>query len=245
MENPHELPAPEDVIERVHAFARDLAYGVVVGLWPPRLSVPVRATGTESWSGVGLFGDDNLDKLVKKKWGNKPPSIFLLQAYGYLVGFDTARYTLTQEAFELLDKPAEVPRVFISYRRSESSALALLIEARLKMVGNHAIFIDKNIPAGAKWHGELETTIRNVQVFICLIGPTTLDSDMVRKEIAWAEEADRKIISVWHPGCAFNAETDPPILGERNHILITGESAQEYEAAVNQVLNSLGYATYG
>ena len=33
MDNPLEQPAPDDPIERVHAFARDLAWGAVNGKW--------------------------------------------------------------------------------------------------------------------------------------------------------------------------------------------------------------------
>ncbi len=33
MDNPFEQPAPTDVLEKVRAFARDLAYGAATGLW--------------------------------------------------------------------------------------------------------------------------------------------------------------------------------------------------------------------
>ena len=33
MDNPLEQPAPDDPIARVHEFARDLAWGVALGMW--------------------------------------------------------------------------------------------------------------------------------------------------------------------------------------------------------------------
>jgi hypothetical protein len=65
---------------------------------------------------------------------------------------------------------------------------------------------------------------------------------MVLKEIQWAENAGCRIISIWH-GCSIDA-TAPEVLRTHHAIQVTGESALEYETAVNQLLNALGYRTY-
>ncbi|NDJ76094.1 MAG: TIR domain-containing protein, partial [Chloroflexi bacterium] len=88
----------------------------------------------------------------------------------------------------------------------------------------------------------IKDTIKQSKFFVCLIGPKTLDSEMVRQEIQWAEESGCMIISIWH-GCEIGDDC-PEVLRERQAIQVTGESAREYETAVNTLLNSLGYSTY-
>ncbi len=39
MENPLELPVPDDPIERVHALARDLAYGALHNEWQSEITM--------------------------------------------------------------------------------------------------------------------------------------------------------------------------------------------------------------
>src|SRR5262249_7958909 len=140
-----------------------------------------------------------------------------------------------------LEKPTVAPSVFISYRRNQSSALGLLIVARLKAVGVPNPFIDMVIDPGAEWHALLEKTIRQSRYFIALIGPGTLESPYVRNEIAWALiTPDQVIIPCWHGG--FNPGPDyPAALGTRNAIRLKEESAQEYELALIKLLNRMGY----
>ena len=83
--------------------------------------------------------------------------------------------------------------------------------------------------------------IVNSRYFICLIGATTLESAQVRHEIDWACEAGCSIISLWHGG---EIDAAPPTLRDRHAILVKAESALDYEVAINQLLNALGYSTY-
>jgi hypothetical protein len=176
------------------------------------------------------------------------PSIRLVAGLGYLRldsrgDYGIERYVLTEKAFALLERPAVAPRVFISYRREASSALALLIEARLRLVGAEGVFLDKAIPAGEDWRKHLNEAVRNSRYVICLISPTSLESEWVRQEIAWAEGAGCTIISMWHNGARVNSET-PAALASRQAIFVGDETAKGYETAVNELLNSLGYRTY-
>ena len=90
---------------------------------------------------------------------------------------------------------------------------------------------------------ELKERIQTCRYFVVIVGKTTLDSPYVRQEIAWAEEFGCTIISLWHNDAKIDAKT-PAVLSTRHAITVKGESALDYELAVNQLLNSLGYATY-
>lgn len=239
-DNPFEQPVPEDMLARVHAFARDLAFGAATGLWNSRIFWQV-LLHPELNPAYEVFA-----RHISPKWAGKYPSEHLLVSLAYLVaqGTDASRseYLLTEKAFKLLEKPAAPPNVFISYRRSDSSALALLIEARLRMAGNPNPFVDKSLVAGQEWNKELEARVKSARYFIMLIGVETLDSSYVRDELTWAEQSNCTIISVWH-GCKPD-DTTPKSLSTRHAILVESESALGYETAINQLLNGLGYATY-
>ena len=239
-DNPLEQPAPVDLLQRVHAFARDLAYGAAKGLWHTRIQWQA-LTNPDISNVAGVFA-----KYLREKWGTDFPSEYLLVSLDYFdpVGDETGRstYLLTEKAFRLLEKPSSPPSVFISYRRSESTALALLIEARMKMAGNPNPYIDKNLIPGQDWNDQLEERIRQSRYFVVLVGKTTLESPNVLQELNWAEQAGCTIISIWH---GYKMEADAPvILQERHAITIDTDSALGYETAINQLLNGLGYATY-
>ena len=112
--------------------------------------------------------------------------MFRLQRHGYIQQGELYE-ELTQSAIALIDE-TEPYNVFISYKRSESSALALLVLARLK---EHDLipFVDMALEAGGNWHADLEDRIRACDYFIVLLGENTLSSPMTVKEIGWALDA--------------------------------------------------------
>jgi hypothetical protein len=66
-----------------------------------------------------------------------------------------------------------VPRVIISYRRSDTEmAAGRLIEALARRFGNEQTFRDKeNISAGVDWLNEIQHAIGSGDVVLALIGP--------------------------------------------------------------------------
>jgi hypothetical protein len=247
MDNPLNLQVPDDKVEQIHALARDIAYGAINKLWTSHLRV-------KETTDRGIWFDEGLRTTLEKKWGDIINYYFvhLLTNFGYLQRSDeidlnnnsVVFFDVTQKAFALLEKPITPPSIFISYSRRESSALALLIEARLKIADkNVGIFIDKVIPPGASWHAHLEERVKASKYFICLIGKETLNSTYVQKEIDWAVAAGCTIISICHNGYMFDTSTRIE-LTSRQAIMIDKESADEYESALIKLLNSLGYATY-
>ena len=259
MDNPLELKAPDDPIDRVHTLALDLAYGVSRGLWGTNLTVE-RMHGNEQWMNWSNVqsGPANFDEYMTRKWADEPPSAYLMLSFGYFVEFEQKDgYLLTAKAFALLEKPTTPPSVFISYARRQSSALALLIEARLKLEDrNLRAFIDKDIPLGDEWRDVLVERISASQYFILLLTMDTLLSKPVAEEIVIALKTPTcRIIPICHGGYRFGADF-PATLGERalsadlietlatkNALVVETESAASYEDKVNRLLGRLGYST--
>lgn len=239
--NPFENAAPTDVLARVREFARDLAHGATLGLWHTRIHW--RDLFNPGISETSVVFEQHLGP----KWGTEFPSEYLLLSFGYFeengAEESYAIYLLTEKAFRLLEQPASPPTVFISYRRKDSSAFALLVEARLRLVGNPNPFVDKNLVPGEEWNAELREHIQSCRYFICLVGPSTLESPHVTQEINWAAECGCTVISVWHNGARMS-DSAPAVLQKRHAITVTEENALGYETAVNQLLNGMGYATY-
>lgn len=226
-EDPLRQPLPNDPLERIHRLARDLAYGAVHNMWNSQIIT------TNGWA-------DGVPRYLRV-WGGDHPNIYLLNSFAYVAKQGPGEYILTEKAFALLERPAVSPSVFISYRRSESSAFGLLVEARLRMAGVQHPFLDKNLVPGDEWIQMLEQRIRQCQYFILLLGPSTLESAYVQQEIAWALQSQVNIIPIWHNNF-HGAEDYPAELESKNAIRVKEESAEEYELAIIRLLSRLGYS---
>ncbi|MBL8165144.1 MAG: toll/interleukin-1 receptor domain-containing protein [Anaerolineae bacterium] len=258
MDDPLKQPPPSDPIERIHALARDLAYGALNKLWGSRFNVSRKFEGRNhptnqpvvSVGWYNLTGNyDAIDIYISNKWSDEYPPVDLLISFGYLQILDirksnaveTYTFLITQEAFALLSKPATPPTVFVSYSRKYSSALGLLIVERLKNAGVSNPFIDMNIQPGDVWHAKLEEIIRQSRYFIVLLASGTLDSRFVRQEIEWARATPGiTIIPIWQPNYV-DIDKEIPELGEIHAIRVKEESAQEYDTQLRLLLNRLGY----
>ena len=153
-------------------------------------------------------------------------------------------YLLTTKAFALLDKPAISPEIFISYKQTESSEFASLIEARLTLADpGIGIFIDKVLEGGDEWEKRIKREICERNIFICFYGLTTHKSTMIPNEIDWALASDSRIIPMLHHGCDRDDETYPAKLKRFQDIKVEKESAEAYELAILKLLNTLGYPT--
>lgn len=247
MDNPLEQPAPLDPLERVQAFARDLAWGVLNRDWSARLSVVAYAAGGSEFWQHNPKGHDSFVQYIETKWQNEVPDLELLRALGYMhlepvkEDSNSRVFILSQSAFQLLEKPLAPPSVFISYQRATSSALGLLVVARLKAVGVPNPFIDMNIEGGDAWQQRIESSIRGSRYFILLLAPGTLDKEWVRYEIKIAQEVPgMTLIPIWHNG--YRGEgMEAAGLSARNAIRIVEEHTDQYELAMIKLLNALGY----
>lgn len=256
MENPidNERNKHATLQEDMEDFVRDLAYGVVKLDW----EIELRNFGDviPYW----LHPNPNMemsDEQIKfrNKWLENPPNMQILIAYDYLKVKEHIRerqgtkrvsytYFLTSKAFDLLEKPSKRIRVFISYKRNQSSALALLLEARLRLRGvrDDHIFIDKSIAVGELWEERIKREVAACDYFVALVAPNTLDSINVKNEIDWALAANKYVIPICHGGAT--ADVLPDYLQALNVYVVKNESALDYEQGIGHVLNELRFTTY-
>ena len=237
-------------MSRLHEFATDLAIGYEEGAWESTVTVigdrgRIINVRLVDKSDLGLALRHN---LTDQKWRNELPDFEALCAIGYLTPIGENQYTFSERTLRLADEPPTLLNVFISYKRDKSSEFALLLHSRIKYETNAMPFVDHNLKPGDEWHAKLEDKITNSDAFICLIAPGTLCSPFVQKEITWAlkdrEINNRLIIPVWHKGYVskHNSKCDK-ISVTFNAVEVTPESAKNYNSAVEEVLNRLGYST--
>jgi formylglycine-generating enzyme required for sulfatase activity len=91
-----------------------------------------------------------------------------------------------------------MPRAFISYRRQDSAALATLIAVTLKNEYDIDAFVDtRNTDGGGPFPDRLRRAIEASDVFVCLLGATTLDSTWVQNEIEHAAAHHKTMIPIF------------------------------------------------
>ncbi len=192
---------------------------------------------------------NNLMCYVLVRWGKRYPDFSLLAANDYITYSQTPEgfyLSVNKAAFDLLES-AEPSRIFISYRRAESSAFALLVLARLKEHGLDA-FLDMSILPGEDWHADLKRKIESRDYFIVILGRESLRSRILVKEIQWAMQAHKSIIPIWHNAFVYRGEDwhedispDLDTLLQHTHtIRVLEESALAYNDAIVQLLNRFG-----
>lgn len=252
-----QMRVPKEKVAQIHEFATDLAVGFNEGVWSLRI-LPARIPSyiaslpppsPKPWSIENLSNNSEPAKAMRSKWSeNNHPDFRALVSFGYFIQADNKSYILTEKALRLADAPATPPNVFISYKRSESSAFALLLEARIKYETTASPYLDKSIELGDDWHARLEEKVKASKAFVCIIAPTTLkprddgSKSYVLREIEWALASEKTdlIIPVWHHGYDGKHEND--IIKGKNAEPIESESAKNYDTAVNQIMNRLGYS---
>jgi TIR domain len=229
---------PKNAMGRVRTLAKELAEGASEELWS---SVPYRFFRDQVFpmsEPVGTY--------MERRWGGQQPGAHLLIANGYLqqTPENPALYSLTKAAFDLIEE-IEPSRIFISYKRSESSAFALLVLARLKMAGFEP-FLDLALQPGDDWERGLRERIQGYEYLVALLGQETLKSEVCLKEISWAIESGLNIIPVWHNGFSYRSgEWDVSLnvdkaLSKTHTIRVIEESALGYNNALVELLNRFG-----
>ncbi len=232
-----ERAMPQNPIARVRLLAKEMAEGAALKHWSIYLY---------TFRGALTADQETLLGYLAKRWGDDAPGLDLLLTNQYLQYLNTNSDTLTitRAAFDLLDE-ADPASIFISYKRSESSAFALLVLARLKAEGLEP-FIDLSLVPGEDWQAGLKTRIQQYQYFIILIGKETLKSEVCIQEIGWAMEAGLTIVPVWHNGFVYRSSewelpaTIEAALGNTHTIRVIEESALAYNNAIVELLNRFG-----
>jgi len=121
-------------------------------------------------------------------------------------GSDSLYLTTVERLRLAANAPADtreiMARVFISYRRKPSAILAQLIVRDLKERQIEAYLdIERNETAGA-FPLRLQQAIEEADVFICLLGEDTFESEWVRTEIEQAARLNKPMIPVFQESYA-------------------------------------------
>lgn len=274
--SPFDNPVPNEYMQKIEDYARDLAWGVTQEHWG--VNLVNRADLALPLPSQVEFGNEQLDlsdaaqpvrdffrkwlgpealiertaaapksealifwEYVRVEYEARPP---IRNAQGNEIYVPPrSKMLLTRAAFDLLKKPLDAPQVFISYRRATSSLLALAIEARLRLVGHHNVFVDKDIEAGDDWLDTLEQKIKACDYFVVLVDQQVFESPWMVREYELASTLGKTIIPITHPGVDITTFDDA--FSSIQIIECRGKtSAASYEDAINRLLNRLGYPTY-
>ena len=87
MSDPRLDPAPDDHIDAVQSFARDFAYGVMVGDWLPDATIYRMPRQYTQWNVANRTPHDTLlfDDYINAKWnaGTRIPDMAYMDLLGY------------------------------------------------------------------------------------------------------------------------------------------------------------------
>lgn len=234
---------PSNPIQRVKVLARELAEGVHHELWGDHIDIKIgNKTSLDGHvSSIAIPQHPALVLYIKNRWNDQAPQFRLLKTHNFV----NDKWLLTEKAIDLLEE-VDAAHLFISYKRSESSAFALLMEDRLAQAGLSP-FLDKQLQAGADWQLELEEKIAHSDYFILILSKNTLESLVTQREIAWAIDYQKPIIPVWHNGFVFKAEGWPDIpaeisqaLANTHTIRVIEENPLTYDTALRELLHRFG-----
>ena len=238
MQRVAQRPLPQNPMTRIRTLAKELAEGAAIGLWDISFRM---------FRGVLVTSEDQqgLITYLNQRWDNASPNFGLLMGNGYL-HYETSNndFYITKAAFDLIDE-TEPENVFISYKRSESSAFALLVLARMKAAGMEP-FLDLALQPGDDWEKGLKERIQKYQYLVALLGNDTLKSEVCVKEISWAIESGLSIIPIWHNGFVYKSgawdvsKKVNTALSKTHTIRVIEESALGYNNALVELLNRFG-----
>ncbi|MBI1282092.1 MAG: TIR domain-containing protein [Anaerolineaceae bacterium] len=239
MERIQQRPLPQNPMTRIRILAKELAEGAAVGLW---------GISFRLFRGQLVTSDDQQDLIhyLSQRWNDAAPHFGLLLSNGYM-RFDAGENDvyITKAAFDLIEE-SEPANIFISYKRSESAAFALLVLARMKAAGLEP-FLDLALQPGDDWEKGLKERIEKYQYLVALLSHETLKSEVCIKEISWAIEAGLSIIPIWHNGFVYKSGAWDALsvkvdaaLSKTHTIRVIEESALGYNNALVELLNRFG-----
>lgn len=247
-----QYPLPSNPMGQIRTLAKELAGGVTYDLWS--FNIRLRAKELEENPDVTRLvpSDEEVQLYLKERWGGFAtfPDFRLLHRMEYLTVDREDRfsidYLLTKEAFLLLEE-TEPEKIFISYKRSDSSAFALLVMTMLKNAGLNP-FLDLALVPGEDWSAGLKGRVESADYFVLLLGANTLSSTVVQEEVNWASEAGKIIIPIWHSGFVYQSGDweDIPLkldklLSTTHTIRVLEENPLAYYNSIIELLNRLGF----
>lgn len=252
IESVKHYPIPQNPMGQIRLLAKELAGGAAYRLWSFHIDVGIHQLSEETEETRLVPREETIQTYLKERWNGYAtfPDFMLLERMGYVsqesVNRFGAEYMLTASAFLLVEE-TESEKIFISYKRSESSAFALLVMTMLKNSGLNP-FLDLALIPGEDWSSGLRDRIESSDYFVLLIGENTLQSRVVLDEISWAFELNKIIVPIWHGGFVYQS-TDwegipvdlDKLLSTTHTIRVLEENPLAYYNAILELLNRLGF----
>lgn len=247
-QNPHDLPAPEEPVERAIAFARDLAYGAVNKMWTTRIRFGFSKENDALWQPFTVYLDEDennpFDTLISEKYENRLPSHELMIGMGFIhrlhdtYGQMVSQGTLTADAFHTLAEPDLSPVIFISHEPGEADKLLEAVEAALDDLDDPDLFIYRNEFNDAELDDRVREAIIESSYFVCILGSNTLKSGIILQEIATADDCGCVMISLWD---GVQPDADCPVALREGEIILVKDQNSDYADAIEALLNALEY----
>jgi hypothetical protein len=91
---------------------------------------------------------------------------------------------------------AQLPRIFISYKRADKRYTERLAKVLNRIYGNDAVWFDDDMFGGQQWWDEITRQIINRDVFIYLLSREAMESVYCRTEFSVARGYQRLIVPV-------------------------------------------------
>lgn len=137
---------------------------------------------------------------------------------------------------------ARKPKIFISYRRSSSWAVALQIHNDLKARGAN-VFMDVHDLKDGRFEAEINHQIETCDYFLLVLSPTTLESEWVIKEAIHALTHNRQIVPVLTDGFELYRNPLPESLNAiSNHNAVT-LTLEYFEAGLRRLAQFVGLSS--
>src|SRR5271157_2537618 len=95
-----------------------------------------------------------------------------------------------------VETPAEKPRIFISYARTDSSALAEELAAGLEVAGFEPYLDRHDIAAAEDWEARLGGLIQSADTVVFILSPAAVKSERCAWEAERAAELSKRLIPI-------------------------------------------------
>lgn len=208
--------------EQVHDFIVEQADKILVlGGGDSSYRIAVRALSKEKFVvPIGCFGGAG-EELIKMLEHVRDQHHFPKYEYRQILAnanWEESQFNATLYALDIKQDPNKRQKIFINYRRSDSSSIAGRIYEKLRhKFSNDVVFMDiHSIEFGAKYRNKITNTLKQTAVLLVIIGPKWLTlqdeksgrrrldnvDDLVRFEIETAIKDSIAII----PICIERAE---------------------------------------
>lgn len=109
--------------------------------------------------------------------------------------------------------PLPSTTAFVSYRRKASAILATFLTRELSLKGIDAFVDTRAVDGAGPFPDRLLRNIEEREVFICLLGEDTLESEWVRREIAHAHSIGKPMIPIFQESYVASPEVPDEHVG--------------------------------